>query len=430
MEKMNWRSLKGMILRRSSGLMITLMVFLAAVGLPAQGMSQEFGKLPIMLKASEVLPQNLLTGPNYKISATVVNDGLVNTYQLETKYGALTVESSGLLLIRINELRAIDKMEQLKKTDVYSDALKKSATAPIKTAEGLVTDPVATTTGAVSGIGRWFGDVGRSISSDDPYQANVLKTASGYASAKRQLAYEFGVDPYSRYQPLQKSLDEIGQTAGAGGLTAKLAFAAIPGGAGTVISMSGTTADMRALVRDKSPAELDKINAEKLKGMRIPESLAKVFLKNPNYSPQEKTLLVGELATMSRVKDRAIFITTASLANQESVALFMRLRAQLMALYSAKKGAVERFVEANGVPLLRTSDGTIVGIFPFDYVAWTPSLDIKEMAVSDAVKKMPGVKGKELWIGGMVDPEARKALEARGWAVEEKLVERLLKKSP
>jgi hypothetical protein len=42
---------------------------------------------------------------------------------------------------------------------------------------------------------------------------------------------------------------------------------------------------------------------------------------------------------------------------------------------------------------------------------------------------VPGVKGKELWIGGMVDPEARKALEARGWTVE-KLGEKLLKKSP
>jgi hypothetical protein len=426
---MNRRNSMRITGRNFLGVMIALIFFLVAMGLPIPGVSQEFEKLPIMLKASEVLPQDLVTGPNYKVAEAVVNDGLVSTYQLETKYGPLTVESSGLLLMRLNELKAINKMEQLKKTDVYTEALKKSAIAPLKTAEGLVTDPVGTTAGAVSGIGRWFGDVGRSITSDDPHQANVLKTASGYASAKRQLAYEFGVDPYSSYQPLQKSLDEIAQTAGLGGLTAKVAFAAIPGGVGTVISASGTAADMKALVRDKSPAELDKINAKKLKEMGIPESLAKVFLKNPNYSPQEKTLLVGELATMSGVKDRATFITTASLANQESVALFMRLRAQLMALYSAKKRSVERFVEANGVPLLRTSQGTIVGIFPFDYVAWTPRLDMKEMAVSEDIKKMPGVKGKELWIGGMVDPEARKALEARGWTVEEKLGEKLLKRS-
>jgi hypothetical protein len=401
--------------------MAALMVLVMA--LPA--LSQETQKPPIMLKASEILPQNLLTGSNYKIAEAVMNDGLVNTYQLETKYGPLTVESTSLLLIRINELRAIDRMEQLKGTNVYKDAFEKSAVAPLKTAEGLVTAPIETTTGVVTGIGRWFGDVGRSVTSDDPYQSGVLKTASGYASAKREFAYEFGVDPYSSYQPLQKALDEIAKAAGLGGLTVKVAFAAIPGGVGTVISASGTAEGMRALVRDKSPAELEKINAQKLKEIGIPESLAKVFLKNPNYSPQEKTSLVSELATMSRVKDRAAFITTASLANQETVAIFMRQRAQLMAFYSANKGPVDRFVEADGVPLLQTMQGVVVGIFPFDHVAWTSRLDVKEMAVSAAIKNMPGVRGKELWIGGTVDSEARKALEARGWVVQEKAENKL-----
>jgi len=41
---------------------------------------------------------------------------------------------------------------------------------------------------------------------------------------------------------------------------------------------------------------------------------------------------------------------------------------------------------------------------------------------------MAGVKGKELWIEGTVDPVARSALEVRGWKVEEKFAVRLLKK--
>ena len=404
---------------------ILMALMVAVLALPA--LSQESQKLPIMLKANEVLPQNLLTGTNYKVADAVINDGLINTYKIETKYGPLTVESTGLLLMRINELRALDKMEQLKGSDVYKDALKKAAVAPLQTVGGLVTSPVETTTGVVTGIGRWFGDVGRSVTSDDPHQAGVLKTASGYASAKREFAYELGVDPYSSYQPLQKALDDVARTAGLGGLTVKVAFVAIPGAVGTVISTSGTAAGMKALVRDKSPGELEKINAKKLKEMGIPESLANVFLRNPNYGPQEKTLLVAELATMSKVKDRAAFVTTASLANQETVAIFMRLRAQLMALYSANKGYADRFVEASGVPLLQTKQGIVVGLFPFDHVAWTSNLDMKEMAVSAAIKKMPGVKGKELWIEGTVDPEARKALEDRGWVVTEKLAEKLKK---
>jgi hypothetical protein len=41
---------------------------------------------------------------------------------------------------------------------------------------------------------------------------------------------------------------------------------------------------------------------------------------------------------------------------------------------------------------------------------------------------MPGIKGKELWITGTVDPQARSALEGKGWKVEDKIQDRLLKK--
>ena len=291
-----------------------------------------------------------------------------------------------------------------------------------------MTDPVETTKGVVSGVGRFFSDVGRSITSDDPHQAGVLKTATGQASSKREFAYEFGVDPYSPFQPLQKGLDEITLTAGAGGLTVKVAFMAIPGAAGTAVGLTGTAGDMKSLVRDKSPAELNGINEKKLRQIGVPEALAKVFLKNPNYGPQEETLLVGELSSMAGVKDVARFISAAALANEESVALFMRLRAQLIALYSSKVKTVASFVEANRVPLVRTKDGMIVGIFPLDYVAWTPGLAAKEKAISEDLQKMKGVQGKELWFTGTVDPVAQKAFESKGWRIQDRVQDRLFKK--
>ena len=72
--------------------------------------------------------------------------------------------------------------------------------------------------------------------------------------------------------------------------------------------------------------------------------------------------------------------------------------------------------------------GVIVGIFPLDHVAWSAGFARKEMAVSDAIDRMQGIKGKELWIAGTVDPMARSALENRGWKVEDRVAEKLLKK--
>jgi len=54
------------------------------------------------------------------------------------------VESTALLLKRVNELRALEKIKALQGTDVYLNAVKAAALLPAKTAEGLITDPIDT----------------------------------------------------------------------------------------------------------------------------------------------------------------------------------------------------------------------------------------------------------------------------------------------
>ena len=78
------------------------------------------------------------------------------------------------------------------------------------------------------------------VTSDSPNKGSLLNSASGQASYKRQYAAEFGVDPYTSYEPLQKALNDLSWTAAAGGLTVKAAFMAIPGGAGFAVGAMGT----------------------------------------------------------------------------------------------------------------------------------------------------------------------------------------------
>jgi hypothetical protein len=338
------------------------------------------------------------------------------------------VESTGLLLKRAAELRAISKLGELEKTNVYQNALKTAALAPVKTAEGLVTAPVETVKGVASGVGNFFAKVGDSVKSSDPDKDKTVNAMLGQSAFKREFAYEFGVDPYTRFEPLQKALDDVSWTAAVGGLTAKAAFMAIPGGVGAVVGYSGTAETMRSMVRDKTPPELEKMNRESLGKMGVDGGLASRFLSSTSYSPQEKTFLVGGLASMTGVMNRRIFVEWATTNCPEPVALFIRVRAQMMAQYFDKTRNVDRFISAGGTPLLLTKSGVIVGIFPLDHVAWTSALEGKGRAISEDIKKVAGVKGKELWIGGTVDPVARGALEAKGWKVEEKVAERLLRK--
>jgi hypothetical protein len=409
----------------SSVIFIMLLTWMTHAGAET---SPKVQTLPIKLHASNVLPKELLAAPGYQVKEDVWNDGFVNTYDLSTIYGPLKVESTALLKMRLDEIKALKRMEELKKTKVFKDALAASVKGPLKTAKGLVTSPVKTVTGTVTGVGRWFSDVGRSVVSSDPHQEGALKTAVGHAAAKRKFAYEFGINPYSSFKPLQEELNDIAWTATGGGLTIKAAFSAIKDTPGTVVQVTGSAAGMRMLVRDKSPAELDKINRKKLKAMGVPDTLLNEFLKNPHYDPQEETLLVGALDSLKGVKGRDVFVRRAYLATEESVALFMRLQAEMMANYKANVTSVSRIVEANGVPFLQRGDGVVVGLFPLDYVAWTRSLWQKEKVVSEALSRLQGVAGKELWIEGMVDPVTRKALEDRDWKVEDSVGEKLIKK--
>ena len=411
----------------SSGVFLALVLFLSGGVLVSPALSQDFQSTPILLRASAVLPKDLLSGPNYRIKEAVINDGLINIYDLDTHYGLLKVESTPLLLKRINELKGLQRMEALKKTDIYLNAFQQAATAPIKTAEGLITDPVGTASGIVSGIGRFFGGVKAAVTGGSSDQPSALNSLLGQASYKREYAYEFNVDPYSSYEPLQKELNDLSWTATAGGLTVKAAMMAIPGAVGTVVGMAGTAQSLKALVRDKMPAELTKVNTDLLSQMKVPDDVTQAFLANPFFDPWEQTLLVGELWNMANVKDRKIYMETAAAANEEPLAVFLRVRVQLMGHYYQKVGSVDRFADAGGVPLLVTTGGKAVVILPFDYVAWSLAFAQKEQAVSSAIQNMRGITGKELLVTGTVNPVARRALESLGWKVEDNFGQELLK---
>lgn len=365
---------------------------------------------------TDALPPELLGSKHYEIKA-IDSDGVINTYTLNTQYGPVTVESTPLLMIRAKELDALARMEKLVESDVFKQSLEKSASSPLRGAEALIDAPIQTLQGAAKGIGRWFNDVGRAIVSEDPHQANVAKTALGQATAKRAFAYQFGVDPYSSFKPLQEKLDDIGWAAAGGGLTIKVAFSLIPDVVGTVVTVTGTTEGMRTLVRDSSPAQLEKINREKLDAMKVPASVANVLLKNTAYTPQERTILIGEIDSLKSIRGRHKFLAAAARAEGETKAVFMRYRAQMIADYVQKSKAKGSFVEVDQTVFLKTANGQMVGHFPVDSIGAAPDLAIRLTAFDKAIGKYSGVTGKLMFIGGSTDPVVRKAMEKTGWSV-------------
>jgi len=402
-------------MRKPSVPQLLLAAALFAVSSAAAG-TLPYQQTPVAVQTADYIPDGCMKGAGYTVAEQAYNDGFANAYTVTGPGGNRTIEGTLDLLNYIAEQQALQKIEKISKTDEFKDAFKKAGLGPYETAKGLVTEPVDTVKKIGTGIGRWFSDVGHAIITNDPNQPGVAKTALGQAAAKRAFAYRLNVNPYTTNKELQDALDELAWVSFAGGLTVKAAFAAIPDTAGTVVSLSSTSDSARRRVCDKSPAELHSGNKKALLSMGTTPQTVEEFLNNYAFDPYEKTLLVNALESMKAVKNRSVFIANIIGVTDPSVARFMRLQAECMAAYAARAASEASLVDISGKTFLKDG-GTIIGVFPFDHVAFTENLDRKEQVISNGIKKMRDIHGKKLVVYGTIEPAARQMLESRGWAV-------------
>jgi hypothetical protein len=81
---------------------------------PAVG--QERYEPSAALSASRILPPELLSGANHRVQERVKNDGIVNIYTIDSRFGSFTAVSTAMLRIRIQEINAMAAMDKLKGT--------------------------------------------------------------------------------------------------------------------------------------------------------------------------------------------------------------------------------------------------------------------------------------------------------------------------
>ena len=114
-------------------------------------------------RASKVLKGVPLKGANYSVRDTVTNDGLMNTYTVDTTFGSFRFTGTETTKERLREIAAIAALQQVSRGDQFAKGLTGAVTAPIRLAGGLVTDPGQTVTGVVGGVGSRVTELGHSL---------------------------------------------------------------------------------------------------------------------------------------------------------------------------------------------------------------------------------------------------------------------------
>jgi hypothetical protein len=130
-------------------------------------------------------------------------------------------------------------------------------------------------------------------------------------------------------------------------------------------------------------------------------------------------VLVAALDNMPGVEDRTVFLRRAAQIDSRSLAYFMRRHAEMVKNHQSRGAGFARFVSLGGYPFNIARGGRIVGVMPFDVLAWTETTSgVLRDCEADA-RKISATGHVELRITGMATPLAKKELQAMGWRVVE-----------
>lgn len=409
---------------RSISIALVFLISAPAVKLSAQSRYEA----ATVLNASQILPPDVLAGPNHRVQERVYNDGYLNRYTVDSKFGGFVAVSTPMLRKRIAEINALVRMEQIQNTKEYTAAIKEAGLDTLVGFKNLVTKPVDTVKGAVSGLAVAFRRAGDAIggSKRSDSEDSRLKDAIGFSKTKREYAHQLGVDVYTDNQKVQDRLDEISWAGYAGGLTWAAAMSAVPGGAGVAITVAGTNRLLNDMFRAMPPVELRRLNSEKLKAMDVHAEIADTFLNNSIYSPRDQTLLVSALDEMKGVGNRATFVRQASPTADRDVAYFRQRQAQMYAGYHKAVAPFETFIALGQFAAARTTKNEVVFNVPMDHLVWTEEMAQLITAADGMVSRLTKPANKQLWITGTMSARARKEVENRGWQVQENSEARLL----
>jgi len=378
----------------------------------------------------------------------VPTTGLLGRFTLHTQYGTLKVSGRDLLQIRVGEIRAIKALQKNSKVKVFATAAKDAALRPINAAKQVIENPEKTLEGIPAGVERFLHGAYRQAkkttlnvvdtisdyteekpettntekkkqASDEQPSDNsniVEKVATkagdtakdffGYNKARRELAKQLEIDPYTTNPILSQKLDETAWAMFAGGMTFKM-IAPIP----DAVSYTTKVSD---LVWDLPPADLEEVNEKKLQTMGVEGRPARELFRNKYFSLTLTTALVAALDQLIGVTGRDKVITLATTAASEEEARYLIGSTQIFTYYHRMITPIIQ-VKVVGTIVGQNQDGNIVLPLYVDYLAWTQR--IAKFAEQHDLQ----TKERSLWVSGKFSPLAQRELTALGWTTREEV---------
>jgi len=382
------------------------------------------------IAATQLGPPALIKGAGYEVTDPVRVERFLAAAELRSQHGTFKVSGTDLLAVRVSELRAIEELKKVEGSSAFTDALAKSAAAPVKLVGSLVSEPGQTVENIASGAGSVIGRIGYSVKSGvqnagdamskSPSQDKAAKQASdanqppaftddplGYNRARREWAKKLAIDPYTSNPVLRKLLDDAARATFAGNFTVGLAVGAVAAPLQYATDFEGTVKDS---VWDQPPGDLQKANEQKLERMGIPAEAVRAFLRNRWYTPTLQTALVAALGRLDGVAGRDAVIRTATTVAGEVPARFL-LRSVTLLANRHREAPIAQIRMRGIVPIGKAKDGSLAAAAAIDYLYWS------EEAAAFAKAQEVAAGKRVLLVQGQASPRAAAEFSRAGWTL-------------
>jgi hypothetical protein len=393
-------------------------------GTPAQAQSG-FEKEPV-LNAKNLVAPDLLKGPYFTVDDAVPVKGMLARFTIRSPYGIFEAHGIHMLAIRVTEVHAIGKLDELSKTKEFAEAAGRAIARPVTSAVNMLVHPVDTVEGFPDGVGRLFGRielgfkrVGEAATAPDQSGGqraeeaskrvgSATLTALGWEKERRDLAKSLGVDPYTTNTVLSEKLTSAAWVAFSGRFLIQTATTILVpySMAMSAVTITNTT------IYDTPPGDLVNNATAIFTSTGASAAQVQALVQNPQYSLSVLTALAQGVQRLKDVPGRNAVVTFAAAARTQDETRFLAAAMNMLARHHESVAPIAE-VSAPGPIVGRTSTGALLIPLPVDYIAWT------QIVARHA--EQPGLNSPDraLFISGQVSPRAQKELLARHWKVNE-----------
>ena len=379
-----------------------------------------------VLDAKDLATPELLKGPNFTVDARVPVRGFLERFTIQSKYGTFQANGLAMLPIRVNEVEALAKLDQLSGTKEFAEAAGKAIARPVTSTVNMLVHPVDTITGFPDGVARLFGRI--KLGSERVYEAATAPgqsggeraseatkrvgmatiNAIGFEKERRDLAKSLGVDPYTSNEVLSKKLTDAAWVAFSGRFMIQTATSIL---VPYSMAMSAVTIT-NSSIYDTPPGDLIN-NATMIFGQTgASDAQVQALVQNPQYTLTVLTELALAVQRLQGVQGLDSIVIFGAVARTQDECRFVAGATNMLARYHEAVAPIAQ-VTAPGPILGRTADGTLVLPAPVDYVAW---LERVAMAANRPDLQAPE---KVFFVSGRLTPLAQKGLSKRGWKLFE-----------